>query len=204
MKKSFGALALLFALIVLSSCGSTRPIKYFTLNPTPTPTARVSEDSKYPATILVGRITANHLYRDDRIVYGTGGVELGAYEYNRWVEMPTEMLETMLVQKLRSKDEFRSVARISGNMRAEYLLRGHLYSLEEIDASPMVAKFSISVELVQIKTNTVVWNDSYTHDQPIPKKTMTDVVEAMRQNVDGGLDQLSSDLEQFFASQPAH
>jgi ABC-type uncharacterized transport system auxiliary subunit len=177
-------------------------MKYFTLNPTPTPVPRDVENAKVATTIVVGRITANHLYRDDRIVYGTGGVELGTYEYNRWVEMPAEMLETMVVQSLRSRNEYRSVARMSSSMRGEYLVRGHLYALEEIDTPSLVARFSIAMEMLQIKTNTVVWRQSYTHDEPVAEKKMDAIVEAMRRDVDSGLDELTNGIDQYFASHP--
>ena len=191
------------ALAMLSACGAARPVKYFTLNPSPMPEPRDVENARFSAAIVVGRITANHLYRDDRIVYGTGGVELGTYEYNRWAEEPSEMLETMIVQTLRSKTEYRSVARMSSSMRGDYLLRGHLYSLEEIDNPALVARFSIALELLQIKTNTLVWKQSYTHDEAVPDKKMDAIVEAMRRNVDNGLNQLTDGIDQYFASHPA-
>jgi ABC-type uncharacterized transport system auxiliary subunit len=88
-------------------------------------------------------------------------------------------------------------------MKGEYLLRGHLFALEEVDSpSTMVARFSIQLELLQIKTNMVLWTQSYSHDQPVPDKKIDAVVEAMRQDVVAGIEQLTVGLGQYFSNHP--
>lgn len=190
------------AIIVTANCGAARPVKYYTLNPAPVPEPSVSveNDAPLPVTILIGRITASHLYRDNPIVYSTGSVELGTYQDHRWAEVPTEMLETMLTQSLRAKGKFRSVGRLGSRARGDYVLRGHLYSLEEVDSPSLVARFSLSLELFQPTTGNVVWSQSYSHDEPVNKKTVSAVVEALRQNVLAGLDQLTNSLDAYIST----
>ena len=190
------------AIIVTANCGAARPVKYYTLNPAPVPEPSVSveNDAPLPVTILIGRITASHLYRDNPIVYSTGSVELGTYQDHRWAEVPTEMLETMLTQSLRAKGKFRSVGRLGSRARGDYVLRGHLYSLEEVDSPSLVARFSLSLELFQPTTGNVVWSQSYSHDEPVNKKTVSAVVEALRQDVLAGLDQLTNSLDAYIST----
>jgi ABC-type uncharacterized transport system auxiliary subunit len=69
---------ILLLMMILSGCGATRPMKYYVLDPGPVPAA--SGGAQYPVTLLVGRITASHLYRDDRLVYGSGPVQLGVFD----------------------------------------------------------------------------------------------------------------------------
>ena len=194
---------LMFAgIIVTANCGAARPVKYYTLNPAPVPEPSVSveNDAPLPITILIGRITASHLYLDSPIVYSNGGVELGTYPSHRWAEVPTEMLETMLTQSLRAKGKFRSVGRLSSSARGDYILRGHLYSLEEVDSPSLVARFSLALELFQPKTGNVVWSQSYSHDEPVDKKTVPAVVEALRQDVLAGIDQLTNSLDAYIST----
>jgi ABC-type uncharacterized transport system auxiliary subunit len=190
----------LVGVLLTTSCGATRPIKYYTLNSAPAPSIAVKNDAPLPVTILVGRITASPLYIEHPIVYTAGGVELGTYEYHRWAEIPTEMLENMLTQTLRSKGKFRSVGRLGSGAKGDYILRGHLYSLEEVDSPSLAARFSIELELFQPKTGTIVWSQSYSHDEPVSQKTVLAVVEALRQNVLTGLDQLSASLASYLSS----
>lgn len=199
---ALASLLMFAAIIVTANCGAARPVKYYTLNPAPIPEPSVSveNDAPLPVTILIGRITASHLYRDNPIVYSTGSVELGTYQDHRWAEVPTEMLETMLTQSLRAKGKFRSVGRLGSRARGDYVLRGHLYSLEEVDSPSLVARFSLSLELFQPTTGNVVWSQSYSHDEPVNKKTVSAVVEALRQNVLAGLDQLTNSLDAYIST----
>jgi ABC-type uncharacterized transport system auxiliary subunit len=199
---SAGLAALALALcVLLANCGSARPVKYYTLEAMPAPAAQ--SPSAYPVTIVVGHISAPLLYRDDRIVYSNGQVELGADNFNRWAEQPTEMLESMLLQDLRSSGQFRTVQRMSSNSKGDYLLRGHLSAFNEVDTPGIAARFVIEFELFQPKTGAVVWTFPYSHDEPVNGKTMSAVVTALQSNVRAGLQQATSSLAQYFASHPA-
>lgn len=207
-KTIFTVLVTLLALagiLVIASCGAARPVSYYTLNstPTPGPSVTVKNDAPIPVNLLVGRITASHLYLNDPIVYSNGGVEMGTYEYHRWMDVPTEMLETMLVQTLRNQGRFRSVGRLGSGAHGDYILRGRLYSLEEVDSPSITARFSVELELFQPKTGMVVWNQSYNQDEHVGQKSVTAVVEALRREVLAGLDQLTSSLDTYLASRSA-
>jgi ABC-type uncharacterized transport system auxiliary subunit len=184
-------------------CGASRPVKYYVLDPGPAQTAPVANPSaRFPVTLLVARITSSHLYRDDRLVYGSGPVQLGTYEYQRWAEPPTEMVQDTLVSTLRSTGQYRSVSAIGSNFQGEYILHGHLYALDEVDNPEIAARFSIELVLSDSKTGATIWTSSYSHDAPVTGKAVTDVVQALDQNVRTGLDQLVASLGEYFASHP--
>jgi ABC-type uncharacterized transport system auxiliary subunit len=197
---SSAALALAFC-VLLANCGSARPVSYYRLEPMPASTPQSS--TVYPVTIVVGHITAPLLYRDDRIVYSNGQVELGADYFHRWAEAPAEMLESMLLQDLRASGQFRSVQRLGSSSKGDYVLRGHLSAFNEVDTGGVAAQFAIEFELFQPKTGSVVWTFPYSHDEPANSKSMSDVVLALQSNVRTGLQQATSSLTQYFASHPA-
>src|SRR5579863_2096644 len=89
----------------LSGCGSMKPIKYYQLTHPPTSTLGNST-SPVDTTLLVRPFQTSHLYREDRIVYGGEGEEVGVYEYQRWVEPPVELLQDALARGLRSSGRF--------------------------------------------------------------------------------------------------
>ena len=188
---------------ISAGCGASRPVKYYVLDPeTSQPTPSGNTSPRFPVTLLVARITSSHLYRDDRLVYGSGPVQLGTYEYQRWAEPPTEMVQDALISALRSSGQYRSVSAISSNLRGEYILRGHLYALDEVDKPEVAARFSIQLELVDSKTGTSLWTSSYAHDAPVTGKAVGDVVQALDQNVHDGIGQLAARLGEYFASHP--
>ena len=107
--KLSGALAVVVLLAAgLSSCGSIKPVKYYQLTHPPTSTLGASR-SPIDAAILVRLFQTSHLYREDRIVYGGEGEQLGLYESHRWVEPPAELLQDALARGLRSSGHFRAV-----------------------------------------------------------------------------------------------
>ena len=84
---------------MLTGCGAARPSKCYQLT---VPAASTSVTvAPYRVTLLVGPITASHLFRDDQIVYRSTGQAVGTYESHRWAEPPPEMIEDILVLRAR-------------------------------------------------------------------------------------------------------
>jgi ABC-type uncharacterized transport system auxiliary subunit len=185
---------------VAAGCGASRPVKYYVLDIGPAPAT--SPSAQVPVTLLVSHITASHLYRDDRLVYGSGAVELGTYEYERWAEPPAELMQDMVISSLRASGNYRSVSRISSNLRGDYIVRGHLYALDEVESQGLAARFSFQLELFDPKSGATLWSSAYTHDEPVNGKKVSDVVEALDRDVRAGLTQLTGELGQYFASHP--
>jgi ABC-type uncharacterized transport system auxiliary subunit len=184
-----------------AGCVSAKSPRYYRLSLAPVATQ--SGTTPFQVSLLVGRLTAPRILRDDRVVYGMSDVEMGVDEYHRWTEPPTELLEDLLVQRLRRSGQYKSVQRISSTARGDYLLRGHLSSLNEVDDPAGIrARFNIQLELFEQKSGSVVWTSSYSHDEPVEKKSVTAVVESLEKSVNAGLEQLTASLAQYFASHP--
>lgn len=196
--KQAGLVLLLAGVAV--SCGGSRPVKYYALSIGPAPMNPPAP--QFPIRILVARITASHLYRDDRLVYGSGPVQLGTYEYQRWASPPADMLEDALLSSLRATGAYTSVSRMSSNLAGDYVVRGHLYSLDEVSTPALAARFSFQIELFDPKVGATIWSDSYTHDEPVTGKKVGDVVDALDRNVHSGLAQLTANLGEYFTSHP--
>jgi ABC-type uncharacterized transport system auxiliary subunit len=192
--------ALLMLAMLVAGCGAARPVKYYVLDVNPAPAS--SDSAQIPVTLLVARLVASHLYHDDRLVYGSGPVQLGTYEYDRWAEPAADMVQNMLVTVLRRQGQFRSVSKVTSNVRGEYVLRGHLFAMYGVDQPELVARFTLQLELYDPATRTTVWSQIYTHDEPVQGKTVPDIVMAMDKNVTAGLQQLTAGIEQYFVSHP--
>jgi ABC-type uncharacterized transport system auxiliary subunit len=193
----------LFLALVASSvaaCGAPRPVKYYVIDLPSAPAA--TSTAPLPITLLVGRISAAHLYHDDRLVYGSGPVQLGTYEYDRWAEAPADMVQDLLISTLRSTGQYANVARVASSVRGDYVLRGHLTEMYGVDQPALVARFSLQLELYDPQGRATVWSQTYTHDEPVQGKTVPAIIEAMDRNVNAGMQQLSGGLAQYFAAHP--
>lgn len=200
LKHRIEQIALMALLAGISAgCGATRPFKYYEIDVT-LPAA--AQATPYPITILVGRVGTPQLYRDNRIVYGSGPVQLGTYEYHRWAQMPADMIQQALISALRATGQYRSVTAIGSSARGDFVVRSQLYSLYEVDQPQLLGRFSMQVELFDQKSGVTVWSDTYSHDEPVEGKSVGDVVEALNRNVRAGMQLLAGHLGQYFASHP--
>jgi ABC-type uncharacterized transport system auxiliary subunit len=185
-----------------AGCGATRASHYYhltVLEGSPSST----DQPQFPVTLLVSPFNASHLYREDRIVYGTQHEQMGTYQFERWSEPPTEMLDEILVRHLRRSGRFREVHSLHSTSRGDYLLRGHLYDLKELaSGSGLMARVSFEAELLDSKTKNTLWTHSYTHDEPVGGKDVAAVVSALNRNVQAGVADTTASLEQYFAAHP--
>lgn len=191
---------IIFSLMYLSGCAASRPMKYYVLDPGPIPAPQGA--STYQVTLSIGRVTASHLFRDDRLVYGSGPVQLGTFSYDRWAEPPADMIQDLLVSTLRSTGQYRAVSTLGSNIRGDYVVRGHLWDISEVDKPELMARFSLEVELFDPNTRITVWSRRYQHDEPARGKTVRDVIEAMDKNVHAGLQEITAGISEYFASHP--
>jgi ABC-type uncharacterized transport system auxiliary subunit len=157
----------------------------------------------YHVTLMLAPITSSQLYREDHIVYTDSGQDMGVYLYQRWAEPPTEMIRDVLLRDLRASNRFEGVYRWGSDVRGDYLLRGHLYDFREVSGSSLVARVTLELELHEARTGAVVWTRFYTHDEPVARKDISAVVEALDHNVQKGMVEFRAGLDQYFSAHPA-
>src|SRR6266566_1038553 len=195
-----GALAVLLA----SGCGATRPSNYYQLT-VHGDLAPVADPKPYPVTLLLGPLRASHLYREDHIVYSSNGESMGTYEFQRWAQPPTEMIQEILLRQLRTSGRYQEVDLLRSNARGDYLLLGRLFDFKEVSGNALVARLTVEWELRDMKTASTVWTHYYTHDEPVNGKEMSSVVAALDHNVQQSVGEVKSGLDQFFSvQQPNH
>ncbi len=185
----------------LSGCGSTRPAKYYQLT-VPTDAGAVEKVDAVPVTLLLGELMTSHLYREDRIVYGNGPEQLGTYEFQRWAEPPTEMIQEVLLRELRASGHYRAVHIRRSNVQGDFALRGRLYDFKEVSGGQISARVTLELEMRDLKNGATVWTHYYTHDEPASGKDVPAIVAALDKNVQRGVKEIVESLDQYFASHP--
>jgi ABC-type uncharacterized transport system auxiliary subunit len=198
--KKFCALSSLVAAIGLASgCGAARPSKYYQLTPPSGSTSIANQDAP-PISLLLGPMQTSHLYREDRIVYSSERQQMGTYETERWSEPPVEMMQSVLLRKLRNSGHYRDVNTLRSGAHGDYVLRGRLYDFKEISGKALVGRLSFDLEMHDTKTNGTVWTYSYSFDEPVSGKDVASVVAALDRNVQRAAGEVAGALDQFFAS----
>jgi ABC-type uncharacterized transport system auxiliary subunit len=192
---------LALALVLTAGCGAARPSKYYQLT-VPGDSAPVANSNPLPIILLIGRLTAPALYREDQIVYSSGGENMGTYEYQKWSEPPTEMIAEVMLRQFRASGRYHGVYTLRSDIRGDFLLHGHLYDFKEVAGSPLLARVTMELELREIKTSAVVWTHFYTHDETASGKDVGSIVAALNKNVQQGIAEFRASLDQYFAQHP--
>ena len=186
---------------LLAGCGAARPSKYYQLT-IPGDVASLAERNPYPVTLLLGPLRASQLYREDQIVYSSGGDQMGTYQYQRWAQPPTEMLPEILLRDLRDSGRYRAVDLLRSNSRGDYILYGRLYDFKEVSGTSLSTRLTIDLEMRETKTGSTVWTHFYTHDEPAGGKDISAVVAALDRNAQRGMAEVQSSLDQYFSMHP--
>lgn len=192
---------LMLAAGLAAGCGAARPSKYYQLT-VPGDLVPAANPNPLPITLLIGRMTGSALYREDQIVYSSGGQSMGTYEYHRWAEPPTEMIAEILLRQLRASGQYRGVYTLRSDVHGDFLLHGRLYDFKEVSGSAEVSRVAMELELRNIKAGTTVWTHFYTHDEPTNGKDVSAVVAALDKNVQQGIAECRASLDQYFEAHP--
>jgi len=185
-------------LMALSGCGSIKPVRYYQL--THPPTTLSASQAPLDITLLVRVFQTSHLYREDRIVYGSDAVQLGLYENDRWTEPPVELLQDALARGLRSSGAFRAVTTLRSDASAEFCVVGQLYTFREVSGNGVVARLNYDVELMDLKRGKAIWRHTYNRDEPVTGKTVADIVTAMDKNVHQSVQEVQDGITQALAN----
>jgi ABC-type uncharacterized transport system auxiliary subunit len=196
-----GLMTALVAAASLAGCGAARPIKYYELT-VPDQEGAAKGADPVPATILLGPMMASHLYREDRIVYGSEGPQMGTYEYQRWAEPPTEMVQEVLLRQLRGSGRYKAVYMQRSTLSADFLIRGRLYDFKEVSGSSLLAKVTFELEMRDLKSGATVWTHYYSHDEPVSGKDVSAVATALDRNVQNGIREVLASLQGYFSAHP--
>jgi ABC-type uncharacterized transport system auxiliary subunit len=138
------------------------------------------------------------LLRQDRIVYRPSPVEVGFYEYHRWAERPNDTVTKALADQVMGRRLFQSVEISDGPERAEYVLRGSIDRLQEVDYHGAVrAQVSISAELDDPVRREKVWASVASSEFVVGKSDVQAVVTAMGRATQQSIERLVTDVVTF-------
>jgi len=180
--------------------GDIPKIHYYVLS-LPAPAPQTREPAAYTAAVMPFR--APDQLEQDRIVYRPSAVEVDFYEYHRWAERPASTLTSALAARLRSQRLFSTVGIFDGKGKPDYLIRGRIERLEEVDSPDGVSvKIELSAEAVDGKSLKTVWTGAASHSGAVSEHEVKAVVTEISRGVEACLAQLTTSLESFVRTLP--
>ena len=182
---------------LLAGCGSVHApaTKYYKLE---IPHAATPEGPFAPVSVRIEPFRTTNLLRQDRIVYRPSPVEVGFYEYHRWAEPPNDAVTKALADQLLRRRVFQSVELSDRGGKTNYVLRGSIDRLQEVDYMGAVkVQVSISAELEDPVRGLRIWSSSATAECVVAKSDVQAVVAAMGQASQQSIVRLVTDIAQF-------
>ena len=141
-------------------------------------------------------IRAGRVVGQGRIVYRESPEEVGFYEYHRWAEGPEDTVGSALAGELLARGTFATIVPFDGRLEADYILRGELRRMEEIDYDgPVRAAVEIGIELVDAGTTRVVWSGAASVAEDVPTSDVRSVVSRMSAAAEQAIKQLAERID---------
>ena len=182
-------------LVLLPACGKVRYPDYYTLALAP-PLSPKSNEGHSLGALQVRRFETPAYLRQGRIVYRESPTEVGFYEYHRWFTDPGATVTTAIVGALRSSGLFMQVESEPSHTKPDFLLRGQLERLDEIDYGGAVrVEVKLSAQLVNLRAESIVWSGDETETGQVEKITVNSVVIGMSGAVQKCIDRLLADMQ---------
>ena len=182
---------------LLAGCGSERvpPTRYYKLDIPPAPAPAGPSTS---ASLRIEPFRSTRLLRQDRIVYRPSPVEVGFYEYHRWAEPPNDAVTKALADQLIRRRVFRSVQVSGGAEKADYVLKGSIDRLQEVDYKGAVrVQVLISAQLEDPVQRRIIWSSAASSESAVAKSDVQAVVAAMGQASQQSIVRLTTDVTKF-------
>ena len=174
-------------------CGGKVPLTHYYVLSLPAPQPAVE---RLDFTAILLPIRESRVISQDRIVYRESPEQVGFYEYHRWAEDPSDSIAGALRRQLLARGTFSSVTLFDGRTTADYLLRGHLQRLEEIDyGTQLTVSVEITLDLVDPQSARVAWSDSTTQTAVVEQSDVRSVVQGMSKAVEQGISELCEKLD---------
>jgi ABC-type uncharacterized transport system auxiliary subunit len=200
MRNAWALAPIALLTMALAGCGTPKPIMYYDLQ---IPAAPSPSTSRYPIDMVVGRITGPDLLGSSPIGYRTKQNQIGTYQYHRWTEAPVDLIQEKLIRLMRVSGEYRSVNGLRNAPGSELMVRGRLYDFAEVDGDGITGLVSMEFELYNRKTARILWSHFYTGTEPVPRKEVAAVAQALDRSLDRGLKEVMDGLRQYFATAAA-
>ena len=165
--------------LVLAGCGGVRYPASYVLN-LPPPVPRPSPSTGALGPLAINEFRCPEYLCEGRLVYRPTPEEVGFYEYHRWATNPRQAITQYVEDGLRARSLFQSVAFHEGGSEAAYVLTGSIEQLEEVDKGRDVsAVCTISAQLLNTGTRTVVWSSTASETVAVEKRDMRGVVSSL-------------------------
>lgn len=187
-------------LLIIYQCGGNAPEMRFYLIDYPVELNEQNTAPKHDVVIGVNRFKVHPLYDETRLVYRDSPYEGKYYNYHSWITLPADMVTDKVVEHLGASGMFKNVIELPKYFPVDFSLNGTILALEEWDEGKQwYAKVKLALELVDMKSEEIIWQQTVERKNPVSQKTPLDVVKGLNLGVQQCIDELQQGLDAVFS-----
>ena len=150
----------------------------------------------YPFSIQVQKFIVPGIYDRDQIVFRLSKYEIKDDKYHLWANRPSKMLTDIVGQYLNDVTLFTQIGQEFLDKRPDYILNGTVKAIERFDSGDLwYAHLSMSLTLVDTKTNEVFWASEFDERPRVYFKDMAYSVEALSHILHEQMGQIISEMD---------
>lgn len=147
---------------------------------------------KNKITVIINTPTAAAGFDTRKMIYTKKPYELSEFALNQWSAPPAEMLQPLLVQKLRDTGRFHAIMSHAYGTNREFILKTHLIELKQNFATnPSKIQITVQAEIINSNDNKVISTHTFNITQKTHQNTPYGGVVAANQAVDLILNQIT-------------
>jgi ABC-type uncharacterized transport system auxiliary subunit len=185
-----------------AGCGKVRYPNHYTL--ALAPSLEPAPGGRRLGSVVVREFETPPYLRQSRIVYRESPTQVGFYEYHRWVTNPATAITRAVVDTLRSSGPFSPVEWGNKQAKTDFLLRGQLERLDEIDYGGGVrVEVKLSAQLFDLRDKSAIWSGTQTETAKVEKAAVNSVVIEMSHATQKCVDRLMADMQQHLGGATA-
>jgi len=202
MKHRYRIMAIPVAAAIATACLTfTEPVgvRYYLIKPKP---VEERSEKQFPFALGVRPFSAPIRYQD-QIFYRVSDVEVGFYDYHRWVEPPSDMIAGTLADALKAAGLFHRVESVENAGPSDLVLEGDLIGFDEVESQGGRSAYcEISLRIHRTGMGTPLWTGSFKTAVPVHEQGVSSFARAMSKAVAELTRQVIASLEEADFSDP--
>ena len=186
MTKRFRIVLVILAVLnvaAASSCLSFKEpvgVHYYLIKPEP---LEAKARQQFPLSLGIRPFSAPIRYQDE-IFYRISDVEVGYYDYHRWVEPPSEMVTGTMVEALRASGLFSRVENVENAGPLDLVMEGDLIGFDEVESDGGRSAYcEVSLRIHRAGKGTPLWSDQFAAAIEVRQAGVSAFARAMSQAV---------------------
>jgi ABC-type uncharacterized transport system auxiliary subunit len=196
----FAAAIVLAGMLLAAGCAKVPQTHFYTLEP-PSMTA---SGKTLPYDVEVARFRAAFRLSQDRLVFMPSPYHVDYYNYHRWAGYPADMVTAALISSLKHAGVFRSVSDVHSGGKPDFILRGEIENLEELDSgASATARVALTLDAYDVQNRAVVWSGAADYQKQVTAGTVDDVARELNEGVRQSLEKLTHELAAGFPEKKA-